>query len=77
VEYLSENFELNIKATHKFERFRLNESWINYRRTSGAFVVKCQGDRLYTLGLQSLYRGSNFIIITKEDMQGIYPMMTS
>jgi len=45
---ISDNFEPNIKATCEFELFRFNESWINYRRTSGAFAVKCQGDRVYT-----------------------------
>ena len=72
VGYISENFEINIEATRKFEHFLFNESWINYRRTSGAVVVKCQGGRLYISGLQSMYRGPNFIIITKEDIQGIY-----
>ena len=34
---------------------------------------KCQDDKLYTLGLRSLYRESNFIIITKDKMQeGVY-----
>ena len=60
---------LTIEATRKFEPFQFNESWINYRKTSGAFVVKCQGDRLYASGLRSLYNGSNFIIITKENIQ--------
>ena len=69
VGYITENFELNIKATRKFEPFRFNESWINYRRTSGAFAVKCQGDRLYASGLRSLYNGSNFIFLTKENIQ--------
>lgn len=73
VGYITENFELNIEATRKFEPFRFNESWINYRRTSGAFAVKCQGDRLYASGLRSLYRGANFIILTKENIQeGVY-----
>jgi len=67
--YIMENFELNIEATRKFEPFRFNESWINYRRASGAFAVKCQSDRLYASGLQSLYSGSNFVIITKENIQ--------
>ena len=66
VGYISKNFELNFEATRKFEHFWFNESWI---RISGAFVIKCQGDTLYTSGLQSLYKGSNLIIITKEDMQ--------
>jgi len=66
VKYISENFKFNIEATRKFEPFRFNESWINYRRTSGAFAVKCQGDRLYTSGLLRLYRESNCIIITKK-----------
>jgi len=69
VGYITENFELNIEATRAFEPFRFNESWINYRRTNGTFAVKCQGDRLYASGLRSLYNGSNFIIITKEDIQ--------
>jgi len=69
VGYVTENFELNIEVTRKFESFRFNESWINYRRTSGAFAVKCQGDRLYTSGLRSLYREDNFIVITKENIQ--------
>ena len=64
-----EKFELNIEATWKFELFRFNESWINYKRTSGAFAVKCQDDRLYASGLRSLYSGSNFIIFTKENIQ--------
>ena len=67
--YISENFELNIEATRKFEPFRFNESYINYRRTSGAFAVKSQGDRFYTSRLRSLYGEPNFIIISKEDMQ--------
>jgi len=29
--------------------------------------VKCQDDRLYRFGLQSPYRGPNFIIIIKKD----------
>ena len=69
VGYVTENFELNIEATKKFEPFRFNESWMNYRRTSGAFAVKCQGDRLYTSGLRTLYREANFIVITKENIQ--------
>jgi len=69
VGYITENFELNIEATRKFEPFRFNESWINYRRTSGVFVVKCQGDWLYTSGLGSIYKGPNFIILTKENIQ--------
>ena len=41
--------------------------------TSGAFAVKCQYNRLYIFGLQSLCGGPNFIIITKEYMKdGIY-----
>ena len=67
--YITQNFELNIEATRKFEPFQFNESWINYRKTSGAFAVKCQGDRLYALGLRRLYSGSNIIIITKENIQ--------
>jgi len=68
-----ENFELNIEATRKFETFMFNESWINYRRISGAFAVKRQGDRLYASGVRSLYSGSNFVILTKENIQeGIY-----
>ena len=71
--YISENFELNIETTRKFEPFRFNEFWMNYRRTSGAFAVKCRGDRLYTSRLRSLWKGYNFIIITEEDMQeGVY-----
>jgi len=69
VGYIKENFKLNIKAARKFEPFRFNESWLNYRRTSGTFGVKCQGDRLYASGIRSLYSGSNFIIITKENIQ--------
>ena len=69
VRCVTENFELNIEATRKFEPFRFTESWINYRRTSGAFAVKCQGDRLYTSGLRTLYREANFIVITKENIQ--------
>jgi len=73
VGYIMENFELNIEATRKFDPFRFNESCINYRITNGAFAVKYQGDRLYTSGLRSLYSGSNFIILTKENVQeGIY-----
>jgi len=71
--YSTENFELNIEATRKFEPFRFNESWINYRKTSGVFAVKCQGDRLYASGLRSIYRGPNFIILNKENIQeGVY-----
>jgi len=73
VGYISGRFELNIEAIRKFELFRFNESWINYRRTSGAFAVKCQGDRLYSFRLRSLHRGANYIILTKEGMkEGIY-----
>ena len=57
----------------KFEPFRFNESWINYRRISGAFAVKHQGDRLYASRLKCLYRGTSYIIVTKERMmEGIY-----
>jgi len=73
VGYIMDNFELNIEATRKFEPFRFDKSWINYRRTSGAFAVKCQGDRLFASGLRSLYSESNFIVLTKENIQeGIY-----
>ena len=51
VVYITENLEPNIEATRKFEPFRFNESGINYRRTSGAFAVKCQGDGLFASGL--------------------------
>jgi len=77
VEYRTENFELNIEAMRKFEPFRFNESWVNYRKTSGAFAVKCQGDRLYASGLQSLYSGPNFIILTKKIFEKESTMMTS
>ena len=46
VGYISERFELNIEAIRKFEPFRFNESRINYIKTSGAFAINCQGDRL-------------------------------
>jgi len=49
VGYISENFELNIEAARKFELFWFNESWIDYRRTSDTFAIKCQCDKLYTL----------------------------
>ena len=62
-----------ISQQHKFDPFLFNEAWINYRRASGAFAVKYQDDRLYTSGLRSLYRGANFIIITKEELkEGVY-----
>ena len=69
MEYISEHFELNIKATKKFKPFRFNESWINCRRTSTTFTVKCQGDRLYAFGLRCLYRGASDIIVIEEGMQ--------
>ena len=62
VSYISERFKLNIEAIRKFKSFRSNESWINYRRTSGAFTVKCQGDQLYSSGLRSLHKGVNYFI---------------
>jgi len=68
VEYITNNFELNVEATRKFKPFQFNESWINYRRTSRAFAVKWQGDRLHASGLRSLYSGSKFIILTKENI---------
>ena len=40
VRYITKNFKLNIEATRKFEPFRFNESWVNYRRTSGAFCSR-------------------------------------
>lgn len=49
VGYISEHFQLNIKASKQFEPFKFNESWINYKRTSGALTVKCQSDKLYIL----------------------------
>jgi len=54
--YISENFELNIEATCKFESFWFNEFWINYRRTSGTFAVKRQGDILYIWTMKSVQR---------------------
>ena len=42
---------------------------MNYRKTSGAFAVKCRGDQLYASGLQCLYRETNYVIITKEGMK--------
>ena len=77
VGYISENFELNIEATRKFEPFRFNESGINYRRTSGAFAVKCQGDGLFASGLRTLCSGSNFIILTKKIFKRQFTMTTS
>jgi len=52
VGYISKRFGFNIKDIRKFEPFKFNESWINYRRTSGAFVVQCQGNRFYSSGLK-------------------------
>ena len=73
VGYTTKNFKLNIEARRKIEPFLFNESWINYRRTSGAFAVKCQGDCLYASRLQSLYSKPNFIILTKENIrEGVY-----
>ena len=42
VGHVFEQFQLNIEATSKFDLFQFNESWINYRRTSGVLAVKCQ-----------------------------------
>ncbi|KAJ8445576.1 hypothetical protein Cgig2_012464 [Carnegiea gigantea] len=56
----------------RFDPIRYNESWINYRRISGAIVVKCYGDRLYTLGLKYLLRTADYAIVTKEGMQEGY-----
>jgi len=61
-------FDQNIEATMKFEPFRFNESWINYRRTSGALEVKYQGDRLYAFGLKCLHRGTSWVIITRWNL---------
>ena len=36
---------------------------------SNAFEAKCQGNKLYTSRLRSLYKRANFIIITREDMK--------
>lgn len=66
---MSENFQLNIEASKKFDQIRFNESWTNYRRTSGAIAVKCHGDRLYASGLKCLLRGADYVLITKEGMQ--------
>ena len=65
---MPEQFKLNIEATKKFDPFRFNESWINYRRTSGALTVKCQGDRLYASGLKCLLRRADYNVVTKEGM---------
>ena len=65
---ISENHQLNIEATKKFDFIRFNESWINYQRSSGAIVVKCHEDRLYTTGLKCLLRTNNYAIVTKEAM---------
>ena len=70
VGYVSENFQLNIEASKKFDQIHFNESWINYRRTSGAIRVKCHGDRLYASGLKCLLWGTDFVLITKEGMHG-------
>ena len=72
VGYITKHFELNIEPMRKFEPFRFNESWVNYRRTSQALPVTCQGDRLYASGERSLYSGPNLIISTKENIQGVY-----
>lgn len=67
--YISGSFQLNIEITKKFDSIRFNESWINYRKTSGSIAVKCHGDRLYTSGLKCLLRTADYAIITKEEMQ--------
>ena len=41
VGYLSKYFKLNIETTWKFDPFRFNETWINYRRTSAALALNC------------------------------------
>ena len=67
--YISGNHQLNIESTKKFDFICFNESWINYQRSSGAIVVKCHEDRLYTTGLKCLLRTNNYAIVTKEGMQ--------
>ena len=53
----------------KFDFIQFNESWINYRRSSGTISVKYHGDRLYATGLKCLLRTNNYAIVTKERMQ--------
>jgi len=37
VGFISERFELNIKACKKFEPFKFNESWVSYGKTRSFF----------------------------------------
>ena len=68
VGYISAHFQLNIEASKNFDRIRFDESWVNYRRTSGALAVKCHGDWLYTSRLKCLLREKDYFLIVEEGM---------
>ena len=66
---ISNNFQLNIKASKNFDTIRFDKSWVNYRRSSGALVIKCHGDHLYASRLKDLLREKDYVLITNEGMQ--------
>lgn len=62
---------IQAEKNKQFKAPAFDKSWINYKRSTRAFAIKCQSERLTSKKTKTLYYKNNLILITKEVVEHV------